>query len=89
MTDVSLFGWGGVLGLRWALDYWTPPEKARLPINVLGLQAIRLSLEHWRDQLWGLPVRSQLENATAVAYVNYQGSAAAVLEVSHILRLAY
>lgn len=49
---------------RLPIDRWTP-EEAQLPNVILGLH---LSLEHWTDLLWGLPVRSQLDNATAVAY---------------------
>lgn len=86
--DASLSGWGGVLGSTSALDRCTPKE-AWLPINVLVLGAIGLSVEHLSDILRGLPVRRQLDNITAVAYVNHQGEtsiATAALEASRILR---
>lgn len=83
-TVASLPGWGGVLGLDSTQGRWTPRE-ARLPINILELQAIRLSLTYWTDRIRGLPKRIQSD---AVAYANQGGkrSAAATLEMAYILR---
>lgn len=84
-TDAGQSGWGGVPGSRSAQRRWTL-EEAHLPIDVLELQAIRLSLEHWTDLLWGFLVRIQLDN-TALAFVNHQGgtrSASAALEAGRV-----
>lgn len=51
-TDASLLGLGGVLGSISAQGRWIPKE-ACLSINVLELQANRLSLEHRTDLFRG------------------------------------
>lgn len=71
IMDASLTSWGAVLGSRSALDFWT--LEGWLLIKVLGLGVIRLSLDHCKNLLRGILVRSQSDNAPAVAYVNHQG----------------
>ncbi|KAE8591808.1 hypothetical protein XENTR_v10018578 [Xenopus tropicalis] len=72
-TDVSLNKWGATFQGRAAQGFWTQ-EEARLPINILELRAILLALHSWEHLLRNQVVRIQSDNATAVAYINRQGS---------------
>ncbi|CAJ0958245.1 unnamed protein product [Ranitomeya imitator] len=89
-TDASLTGWGAVHLHHRAQGKWFPVE-ATMPINILEIRAILLALRAFRHLLAASHIRIQLDNATAVAYVNHQGgtrSTQAMREVSHILHWA-
>ena len=76
-TDASLEGWGAVLctqpvqqtGGRWSLG-----EK-RTHINGLELQAAFFGLQTFRAQIRDKHVLLQMDNSTAVAYMNHMGGA--------------
>ncbi|CAJ0943752.1 unnamed protein product [Ranitomeya imitator] len=72
MTDASLLGWGAVFRHLTVRGRWSV-QGATLLIIVLKIQAIFLSLRHWKRILRGIPIRIQTDNASAVAYVNHQG----------------
>lgn len=42
-------------------------------VNILELLAIWLFLQHWTACIRGHPIRIQLDNTTAVAYIDYHG----------------
>lgn len=67
MTDASKVVWGVVLDNVLVQGNLSLQETLLL-FNILELRAIRLALKLWCVQLRGLPV--QLDNATAVVYVN-------------------
>ncbi|CAJ0916307.1 unnamed protein product, partial [Ranitomeya imitator] len=87
-TDASFLGWGGGLSPPDCLGLLA--QKSTLPINFLEIQAIFLSFLHWERLLKGLPIRIQMDNATAVAYVNHQGgnrSSLALAEVAFLVAI--
>jgi hypothetical protein len=71
-TDASLTGWGGVLNHLSVQGRWSIPET-QLHINVLELRAVRLVFEKFRDVVQGQVVRLEMDNQTALTYIQKQG----------------
>ena len=86
MTDASRQGWGGALLPQRVSGVW-PQEVLVHSTNWLELQAIYLSLVHFRASLQGKPVLIMSDNTTAVACIRNQGSqkSAPLLELSRKL----
>ena len=74
-TDASMKGWGAILlthtienaGGRWA---WA---EGQTHINVLELRAAYLGLQTFEQSIRGKHVLLQMDNSTAVAYINHMG----------------
>ena len=71
-TDTSNKGWGAHLEQTSAKGLWSDREK-RLHINVLGLKAVSLALQRFKDQCQNQTVLVATDNSTVVAYINKQG----------------
>ena len=67
-TDASLTGWGASWQTRHLSGQWSPQEYSQ-HINWLELEAIRLAIFQWCNQI----VRVYCDNSTAVAYICKQG----------------
>lgn len=81
-TNASLTSWGIKYNFLTVQGTWSP-KKSKLPINILELGAIRLSLQHCTSLLQGHTEKVQSDNATAVAYINQEGTRSqAVQEVN-------
>ena len=72
LTDASQLGWGAHWGTRTISGRWTP-EEAKRHINVLELDAVAKALGKWKHLLFGQRILVELDNSTAVAYLNHQG----------------
>ena len=73
MTDASLHGWSGVLLPSSVSGVW-PPSYGQMSINWLELMAIKLSLEHFSQDLMGQDVLLLSDNSTAVSCLFRQGT---------------
>ena len=71
-TDASKKGWGAVFDGRKIEGRWTPSEALK-HINLLELQAAFFGLKSFADHTRGIHIQLQLDNTTAVAYVNNMG----------------
>ena len=71
-ADVSKKGWGAVFDGRKIGGRWTLSEALR-HINLLELQAAFFGLNSFADHTRGIHIQLQLDNTTAVAYVNNMG----------------
>ena len=72
-TDASTLGWGAVYGDQEVGGRWTSLESTS-HINILELQAAFFALKSFcRDTIKG-HVQLQIDNTTAVAYINNMGS---------------
>ncbi|XP_077983301.1 uncharacterized protein LOC144438146 [Glandiceps talaboti] len=71
-SDASLQGWGAVSGQEIAQGRWSIKEKA-LHINVLELKAALLAIQSFVQNHRDLVIELQLDNTSAVAYLNHQG----------------
>jgi hypothetical protein len=71
-TDASMSGWGAVCGEQRTGGRWSIPET-ELHINVLELTAALLGLQALHSSCKNTNFLLQLDNTTAVAYVNAMG----------------
>ena len=71
-TDSSLIGWGAVCGSEKAAGQWSSSEKED-HINFLELKACLLGLKSLCENYVGLHIQVQMDNTTAIAYVNKMG----------------
>lgn len=71
-TDASKKGWGAVLDGQKIGGRWTPSEALK-HINLLELQAAFFGLKSFADHIRGIHIQLQVDNTTAVAYVNNMG----------------
>ena len=71
-TDASLDGWGGHMDSLAVSGTW-PQLLRSYPINWLELEAIRLTLSHFKRQVAHKHVLIMSDNVTAIAYLNKQG----------------
>ena len=69
---------GAHIGQETTSGTW-PPEALVQYINFLELKAVQLALLFWILKLRGLHVLVELDNSTAVAYVNKQSGAHSIL----------
>jgi len=72
LTDASLVGWGAHWDERTVAGTWSAQEQS-CHINLLEMQAVRLTLEHFRDDLKGRTIHILSDNRTVVAYIRKQG----------------
>lgn len=71
-SDASKLGWGAVYGEASIGGRWTPCE-AKAHINILELQAAFFSLKSFANNATNAHVQLQIDNTTAVFYVNNMG----------------
>lgn len=71
-SDASLTGWGAACDGRTTGGLWTVEER-RKSINYLELLAIFLALRCFADKLSKCEILLQLDNTTAVSYINRLG----------------
>ena len=71
-SDASNLGWGAVYGQAKAGGRWTAKE-AECHINVLELQAAFFALKCFCSSLTARHVQIQIDNTTAIAYINHMG----------------
>lgn len=71
-TDASSQGWGAVLNGSCTGGRWTP-EEAAFHINTLELLAVLFGLKSLCAELSDLHIRVEVDNSTAVSYINAMG----------------
>jgi hypothetical protein len=71
-TDASKTGWGGHWRDRQASGTWSSSE-ATAHINLLELWGVTLTLQAFREDLFGQRVVVQSDNSTVVSYINREG----------------
>ena len=71
-TDTSSFAWGAEMNGEVSHGMWSEKEKD-LHINVLELQAALLGIQSLCHKLRHCHLRIELDNTTAVAYINNMG----------------
>jgi hypothetical protein len=71
-TDASVVGWGAHIGKSLISDTWSSQDQT-LHINFLELEAVRLALLHFQQEILGMSVLVATDNTTVVAYINRQG----------------
>ena len=71
-TDASKRGWGGVCSNQQANGKWSATEK-HLHINILELKGAFLALQALIKDKRSITVSLNMDNSTAVAYINHQG----------------
>ena len=71
-TDASNKGWGAVYGDQQIGDRWNA-NKAMDHINILKLKAALFALKSFWSQANGTDVQIQIDNTTALSYINYMG----------------
>ena len=71
-TDASTLGWGAHLQGKRTGEQWTE-EEAKAHINCLEMKAALLALQSFSTTLSGTHVRLELDNTTAVSYINCMG----------------
>jgi len=72
-SDATKKGWGVVFDVTKIGGRWTQFEALK-HINLLELQAAVFGLKSFADHIRGIQIRLQLDNTTAIAYVNNMGS---------------
>ena len=72
-TDVSLVGWGCMLGETRTGGSWSPDEKSK-HINYLELLAVYLALQSFTPQVTGKHVKVMVDNMTALSDINHMGT---------------
>ena len=72
-THASTKKWGTVLGNDETGGRWTPPAEATNCINILELQAAFFALKAFCNNTHHTHVQLQIDNTTAVAYINNMG----------------
>ena len=79
-SDDSLQGWGATSnGIR-TRGPWSPSEKY-LHINCLELLAATLVVQTYDKEKSGISILLQLDNSTAVAYINRRGGGDSITKV--------
>ena len=71
-SDASTLGWGAHLQGQRTGGQWTE-EEAKAHINCLELKAAFLALQSFSTTISGTHVRLELDNTTAVSYINCMG----------------
>lgn len=71
-SDASKLGWGAVYGEKKTGGRWTPSE-AQCHINLLELRAAFFALKCFCKDMKDIHVQLQIDNTTAVAYINNMG----------------
>ena len=71
-SDASQLGWGAVCAGTWTGGAWLVQEQS-MHINSLELLAATLAVKTFLKDASGISVLLQLDNATAVAYINNMG----------------
>jgi len=71
-SDASKKGWGVVFDVTKIGGRWTQFEALK-HINLLELQAAFCGLKSFAEHIRGIHIQLQLDNTTAVAYVNNTG----------------
>ena len=71
-SDASKLGWGAVFGTQKTGGRWTPSEAEYL-INVLELVAAFFALQCFCSQMANRHIKIQIDNTTAIAYINNMG----------------
>ena len=72
-TDASqLYGWGGHLQNMEVQGSWNS-EESRLHINLLEMEAVAKTLQHFENWLTGKVVLVKCDNDTVVSYINKEG----------------
>jgi len=74
-SDASLQGWGATCNGVRTRGPWSPSERS-LHINCLELLAATLALQTYAKEKSGISILLQLDNSTAVAYINRRGGTA-------------
>lgn len=74
-TDASTLGWGAVCGSEETGGQWRQNERS-FHINWLELRAVELGLQCFAGQKRNIMVKLEIDNTTAVAFVNRQGGTA-------------
>ena len=80
-SDASLAGWGAVCSGVKTGGSWTPQER-EMHINCLELLATELAMKSFIKDHRGVSVLLQLDNSTAVAYINNLGGTVSPLLTS-------
>ncbi|KAL8609039.1 hypothetical protein ACOMHN_065265 [Nucella lapillus] len=73
-TDASNCGWGAHMGPLHAQGLWNP-DQAHWHINALEMEAVRLALVTFQDQVLNKSIRLFTDNTTVACYINKQGGA--------------
>ncbi|KXJ09019.1 Transposon Tf2-6 polyprotein [Exaiptasia diaphana] len=76
-SDASKKGWGAVLNGRKIGGRWTPSEACK-HINILELQAALFGLKSFAEDYKQTHIQLQLDNTTAVAYINNMGGSKSI-----------
>lgn len=71
-SDASNLGWGAVFGAQKTGGRWTPSEK-EYHINILELLAAFFALKCFCSQMVNCHIQIQIDNTTAIAYINHMG----------------
>ena len=71
-SDASKKGWGAVFQGQEIGGRWTTYEASR-HINILELEAAFFALKSFGDKITGAHIQLQIDNTTAVAYINNMG----------------
>jgi hypothetical protein len=72
-TDASKSGYGGDLSKKETFQGIWFKKESLLHINVLEMEAVMLSIQHFLPKLVGKNVLIRLDNSTVVRYINKQG----------------
>ena len=85
-SDASDTGWGAYLGTEVASGLWTEVESSR-SINWRELEAVRLALLAFQQQIVGESIAIFIDNSTAISYLRRQGGtlAPALNEVAQLI----
>ena len=84
-SDASLTGWGGVLNSITTGGQWTEDESQN-HINYLEILACFLTLKAFCSQIKNCHVKTMIDNATAVSYINSMGGGGGV-EAPTVIKL--
>ncbi|XP_038066498.1 uncharacterized protein LOC119736556 [Patiria miniata] len=85
-TDASLSGWGACLGNQRVGGRWTPQEKIN-HINYLEVLAAFYALRTLLKDRQNVHVRLQMDNSTAISYINHKGGTRSVSLVQLALKI--
>jgi hypothetical protein len=77
-TDSSLEGWGAIRGPTKAAGHWSVSERQE-HINILELKACLLGLKSLCKGLKDLHIQVQMDNTTAITYLNNMGGTHSLL----------
>ena len=71
-SDASTVAWGAALSGQSTGGRWSTPEQQQ-HINVLELKAALFGLQAFCSEMTGVHVKLELDNTTAIAYINHMG----------------